>query len=80
GLASIGRAGYSAIIRSCGGLAVVADEGILNVTLILPNPDGHKVDLRESYQVMVDLIAHALSVFRFVVVSGEVATSYFRVT
>lgn len=76
GLASIGRAGYSPIIRSLGGLAVVADEGILNVTLILPNPSGHKVDLRESYQVMVDLIAQALSDFPFEVVSGEVATSY----
>ncbi|HFI0053725.1 TPA: lipoate--protein ligase family protein [Streptococcus suis] len=76
GLASIGQAGYSPIIRSLGGLAVVADEGILNVTLILPNPAGHKVDLRESYQVMVDLIAQALSDFPFEVVSGEVATSY----
>ncbi|HFI0064367.1 TPA: lipoate--protein ligase family protein [Streptococcus suis] len=76
GLASIGQAGYSPIIRSLGGLAVVADEGILNVSLILPNPSGHKVDLRESYQVMVDLITQALSDFPVEVVSGEVATSY----
>ncbi|HFU4448463.1 TPA: lipoate--protein ligase family protein [Streptococcus suis] len=76
GLAHIKQAGYSPIIRSLGGLAVVADQGVLNLTLILPNAQGHQVNLHESYQVMVDLISQSLADFPVQVESGEIATSY----
>ena len=76
GLAHIKQSGYSPIIRSLGGLAVVADQGVLNLTLILPNAQGHQVNLHESYQVMVDLISQSLADFPVQVESGEIATSY----
>ncbi|HGK7332269.1 TPA: lipoate--protein ligase family protein [Streptococcus suis] len=76
GLAHIKQAGYSPIIRSLGGLAVVADQGVLNLTLILPNAQGHQVNLHKSYQVMVDLISQSLADFPVQVESGEIATSY----
>lgn len=76
GLTTIYLAGYQPIIRSLGGLAVVADQGVLNLTLILPNPQGQRLDLRQSYQVMVDVICQALADFPVEVVSGEIVDSY----
>lgn len=76
GLDFIRQAGYTPIIRSLGGLAVVADRGVLNITLILPNPLGYKLDLQQSYQVMVDVIRQALADFPVEVVSGEIRASY----
>ncbi|MCA0971072.1 lipoate--protein ligase family protein [Halobacillus litoralis] len=46
--------GYKVIVRNSGGLAVVLDEGVLNLSLIFPNSDG--VNIHEGYDAMVDFI------------------------
>lgn len=76
GLQTIKDASYQALIRTMGGLAIVADEGVLNVTLTLPIPDGYRFDFHQSYQLMVDLLAEALADVVDELEVEEVATSY----
>ncbi|MBB6453898.1 lipoate-protein ligase A [Salirhabdus euzebyi] len=45
---------YDVIIRNSGGLAVVLDEGILNLSLIFPH--GKKIDIHDGYEAMVSLV------------------------
>ncbi|MFD1899755.1 hypothetical protein GQR36_05870 [Enterococcus termitis] len=42
GVSTLKHAGYNTIIRNAGGLGVIADKGILNVSLIIPNTDAKK--------------------------------------
>lgn len=47
--------GYNAIVRNSGGLAVVLDSGVLNISVILS--EQHKsIDINTGYDVMVDFI------------------------
>lgn len=46
--------GYEVIVRNSGGLAVVLDEGVLNLSLIFPNTEG--VNIHEGYDAMVSFI------------------------
>ncbi|WP_079477902.1 lipoate--protein ligase family protein [Halobacillus salinus] len=46
--------GYKVIVRNSGGLAVVLDEGVLNLSLIFPNQEG--VNIHEGYDAMVSFI------------------------
>ncbi|AKG03696.1 MULTISPECIES: lipoate--protein ligase family protein [Salimicrobium] len=46
--------GYSVVVRNSGGLAVVLDEGVLNLSLIFPETKG--VDIHGGYDVMVEFI------------------------
>ena len=45
---------HDVIIRNSGGLAVVLDEGILNISLIFPH--GKNIDIHEGYQAMVSFV------------------------
>ncbi|WP_277673908.1 lipoate--protein ligase family protein [Piscibacillus halophilus] len=46
--------GYQVLVRNSGGLAVVLDEGVLNVSLIFP--DAKEYDIHDGYEAMVDFI------------------------
>ncbi|MDN4492063.1 lipoate--protein ligase family protein [Ureibacillus aquaedulcis] len=46
---------YQAIVRNSGGLAVVLDSGVLNISIILSERVG-AININEGYDVMVDLI------------------------
>lgn len=47
--------GYNAIVRNSGGLAVVLDSGVLNISVILS--EQHKsIEINTGYDVMVDFI------------------------
>lgn len=57
-LAGLQRANYHYFIRNSGGLAVISNEGILNVSLFLPQVN-EAISVDESYQEMTDLINDA---------------------
>lgn len=54
GLDFLKQHGYQYIVRNSGGLAVVLDEGILNISLILP--EGKGIDINRGYETMWQLI------------------------
>lgn len=47
--------GYQVIVRNSGGLAVVLDEGVLNISLIFPEAEKG-IDINRGYDVMWQLI------------------------
>ncbi len=47
--------GYTPIVRNSGGLAVVLDEGVLNISIILSEKD-HSIDINTGYDVMLAFI------------------------
>ena len=46
--------GYQVIVRNSGGLAVVLDDGVLNLSLVFPNTEG--VNIHEGYDAMVSFV------------------------
>ena len=73
GLTSLAATGYHPVVRNSGGLGVVADAGILNVSLILPLQE-QKLTTDEAYEKMYHLIQNAFP--EVVITPCEVATSY----
>lgn len=47
--------GYPPIVRNSGGLAVVLDEGILNISIVL-SEQKESLSINDGYDVMVDLV------------------------
>jgi len=68
--------GYSALARNSGGAAVPLDAGVVNVSLVLPIPDGTRQDYRADFARMYALIRAAAARFGVDVRRGEVAGSY----
>lgn len=50
GLEAIKKANYNYVVRNSGGLAVVADQGILNLSLIIP--DTKEISITDAYHLM----------------------------
>lgn len=48
-------AGYNAIVRNSGGLAVVLDEGVLNISIVLSELDS-AIDIPAGYEVMLAFV------------------------
>lgn len=48
------------IIRNSGGLAVVSDPGVLNVSLIYPSPKEKRLAINAAYDFMLDFIRQTL--------------------
>lgn len=49
------EAGYNAIVRNSGGLAVVLDTGVLNISIVLSEHDG-SIDIPAGYEVMLAFV------------------------
>ncbi len=49
------EAGYNVIVRNSGGLAVVLDEGVLNISIVLSEHDG-AIDIPAGYEVMLAFV------------------------
>ncbi|GEN84282.1 octanoyl-[GcvH]:protein N-octanoyltransferase [Sporosarcina luteola] len=47
--------GYQTIVRNSGGLAVVLDEGVLNISIVLSERDG-SIDIPEGYESMLSFV------------------------
>ena len=55
GLEFLKNEGYQYIVRTSGGLAVLLDEGVLNITLVFPEKD-QKIEINRGYEAMYRFI------------------------
>jgi octanoyl-[GcvH]:protein N-octanoyltransferase len=67
--------GYHTIVRNSGGLAVVLDQGVLNLSLIYPDTEKG-IDINRGYESMVDLITHILADYKTPFEAREIVGSY----
>jgi len=67
--------GYRVIVRNSGGLAVVLDEGVLNISLIFPDSEKG-IDIDRGYDTMVELINQMLTEYNVEVEAREIVGSY----
>ncbi|MBP1995685.1 lipoate--protein ligase family protein [Paenibacillus eucommiae] len=67
--------GYKTAVRNSGGAAVPLDLGVVNISLLLPRPDGN-IDYHKDFELMVTLIQEALLKLTSEVHKGEVAGSF----
>ncbi|GEL77307.1 lipoate--protein ligase family protein [Tenuibacillus multivorans] len=74
GIQYIKDQGYQVIIRNSGGLAVVLDEGILNISLIFP--EAKTFDIHDGYQAMVEFIRWVLNDEGCPIEAYEIEQSY----
>ncbi len=58
GLDRLSSLGYDYIVRNSGGLGVVLDEGVLNISLVMNKSHSSTIDA--GYDLMLDLIKNAL--------------------
>ncbi|WP_332634612.1 lipoate--protein ligase family protein [Halalkalibacter flavus] len=66
--------GYRVIVRNSGGLAVVLDDGVLNLSLILKEKKGFSIDA--GYELMYDLIKKMFASFHVQIDAYEIVGSY----
>ncbi|MBI8803932.1 hypothetical protein JE001_32940, partial [Pseudomonas aeruginosa] len=59
GIQTLEDAGYAPVIRNSGGLGIVSDEGILNISLIFPQSDTKKITIDDAYEQMLLLTKYA---------------------
>ncbi|EOI00380.1 lipoate-protein ligase A [Enterococcus moraviensis ATCC BAA-383] len=76
GLNALKEDGYNSVIRNAGGLGVIADAGVLNVSLILPNEGNKKISIDEAYTYMWDWIKCAFEDTNHSINAFEVTESY----
>jgi octanoyl-[GcvH]:protein N-octanoyltransferase len=76
GVSLLENKGAQVVVRPAGGLAVVADPGILNFSLILPEADDEKISIDDGYQVMVDLISQVFAPYGKAIEAYEIVDSY----
>ncbi|MGX7107244.1 lipoate--protein ligase family protein [Hutsoniella sourekii] len=75
GLDFLHQAGYQTFIRPHGGLAVVCDPGVMNVSMVW-DQNQTKLSIDEAYQVMVDWVGTALAKHQLKVEAYEIPDSY----
>ncbi|AOM81511.1 lipoate--protein ligase family protein [Salisediminibacterium beveridgei] len=74
GIAFLREQGYDVIARNSGGLAVVLDEGVYNLSLIFPEDKGLSID--RGYEQMVTLVRQLFPETGEAITDGEIPTSY----
>ncbi|WP_017725925.1 lipoate--protein ligase family protein [Halalkalibacterium ligniniphilum] len=74
GLRYLQSQGQQVIIRNSGGLAVVLDEDVLNLSLIVKEKKGFTID--EGYELMYNLIKQMFSSFNQQIEAREIVGSY----
>ncbi|MDQ0200918.1 lipoate--protein ligase family protein [Neobacillus ginsengisoli] len=75
GIQFLAEQGYQSIVRNSGGLAVVLDEGVLNISLILPETEKG-IDINRGYDTMWLLIQNMFSGFNKQIEAREIIGSY----
>lgn len=66
---------YEYIVRNSGGLAVVLDEGVLNLSIILPEQEKG-IDINRGYDAMWELIQEMFADFGQTIEAREIVGSY----
>lgn len=75
GLEYLEEQGYHYIVRNSGGLAVVLDEGVLNVTLVFQEAEK-KIDINSGYDAMWHCIKEMFADFPVEIEAKEIIGSY----
>jgi octanoyl-[GcvH]:protein N-octanoyltransferase len=75
GIQFLAEQGYQSIVRNSGGLAVVLDEGVLNISLILPETEKG-IDINRGYDTMWLLIQNMFADFNKQIEAREIVGSY----
>lgn len=75
GIQFLKNKGYQSIVRNSGGLAVVLDEGVLNISLIFPETEKG-IDINRGYDVMWHLIQQMFADFPEQIEAREIVGSY----
>ncbi|MFD1036901.1 biotin/lipoate A/B protein ligase family protein [Virgibacillus byunsanensis] len=66
--------GYQVIVRNSGGLAVALDEGVLNISLVLPGV--RNISILECYEAMVSFVQYMLQDLTGEIEAYEIVGSY----
>ncbi|RLQ93457.1 lipoate--protein ligase family protein [Falsibacillus albus] len=75
GLDHLKSRGFRYIVRNSGGLAVVLDAGVLNISLIFKDSDKG-IDINRGYDAMWELIQHMFADFPQTIEAKEIVGSY----
>ncbi|WHY86220.1 lipoate--protein ligase family protein [Neobacillus novalis] len=75
GMEFLQQQGYEVIIRNSGGLAVILDEGVLNISLIFPEAEKG-IDINRGYEAMWQLIQKMFADFPYEIEAREIVGSY----
>lgn len=67
---------YNVVMRNSGGLAVMANQGILNFSLILPEAPEEKLTINQAYEIMFDLIQRTFASYNKEINAFEISDSY----
>jgi octanoyl-[GcvH]:protein N-octanoyltransferase len=67
--------GYDVIVRNSGGLAVVLDEGVLNLSLVFPEREKG-IDINRGYDAMWDLVKEMFADYNQEIEAREIVGSY----
>ena len=67
--------GYQSIVRNSGGLAVVLDRGVLNVSIVVSEKEN-AIDIGAGYDLMVEFIRHVFPELADRIEAYEVVGSY----
>ena len=79
GAAYLHEQGYKTIVRNSGGLAVVLDQDVLNISLIFPDAEKG-IDIDRGYEAMFDLIKVMFASYVTAIEAKEIVGSYFTAT
>ncbi|GGB34995.1 octanoyltransferase [Virgibacillus dakarensis] len=74
GISMLQKQGYQAVVRNSGGLAVALDDGVLNISLILPGV--RHISIYECYEAMVSFVQYILSDLTDNIKAYEIVGSY----
>jgi octanoyl-[GcvH]:protein N-octanoyltransferase len=75
GIKFLNNQGYKAIVRNSGGLAVVLDEGVLNISILFPEAE-HKLQINDGYETMYALIQDMFKDLTNNIEAREIVGSY----
>lgn len=74
GVRALAEQGYHVMIRNSGGLAVALDEGVLNLSLLLP--DTKHLSIHDGYEAMYHFIKQMLADYTTNIEAYEIVGSY----
>ncbi|MCA1032158.1 lipoate--protein ligase family protein [Bacillus timonensis] len=75
GIEYLKEQGYEVIVRNSGGLAVVLDEGVLNISLLFPETEKG-IDINRGYDAMWKLIQEMFFLYEKNIEAKEIVGSY----
>ncbi|MFC3039649.1 biotin/lipoate A/B protein ligase family protein [Virgibacillus xinjiangensis] len=74
GVGFLAAEGYHVVVRNSGGLAVALDEGVLNISLVLPGVKD--ISIHECYEAMVSFVQYMLNDLTDEIEAYEIEGSY----